>query len=489
MYDHTKQYRCTIIRGKSQKEMDDLLPAYALVIDEICPCPEDDFDTLFNNAFQRFLPESDRIKKTLDNHRTEISGKLFGMYYRSEDGMVYESQRTLKYLEDNDQPAFFKDVCYKMQFPNGMDSSRTLQLRVDEEINIRPNSFVLKVLELASAARQPITVKDVGYYILNSLDVLQGKASPYEVLEAIVQDHKAGLQREVKAYDEAGKPKASSYTMQHIREQLNYLELANLIRITDDKRVVLNPNESDAIELFTKEFDKAPEFDVYSYDLSDLDVRKQFQLDWDAYFARLSVYASEFKTLSDAIKFEPEKTDSDENGTENADAQKEKPKKASMNLTEFGDEGEALIYEYEKARVAAFNARLANKVLSLGKTKGIGYDIQSVIAVPGDEAEFVKYIEVKSTKRLTCPDLNDPLWMDTLNVTRNEYVAAHQHKDYYSIYRVFFTRDGVSVFVIDNVAEKIKDGRIQATPMTYRVDYSSSAVNSMIPLKGEEVNV
>ena len=35
MYDHTKQYRCTIIRGKSQKEMDDMLPAYAKVIDEI----------------------------------------------------------------------------------------------------------------------------------------------------------------------------------------------------------------------------------------------------------------------------------------------------------------------------------------------------------------------------------------------------------------------------------------------------------------------
>ena len=99
---------------------------------------------------------------------------------------------------------------------------------------------------------------------MNSLDVLQGKANPYEVLEAIVEDHKNGLQREIKAYDEDGKPKASSYTMQHIREQLNYLELANLIRITDDKRVVLNPNEMDTIKLFTQEFDKAPEFDVYS---------------------------------------------------------------------------------------------------------------------------------------------------------------------------------------------------------------------------------
>lgn len=124
-------------------------------------------------------------------------------------------------------------------------------------------------------------------------------------------------------------------------------------------------------------------------------------------------------------------------------------------------------------------------MLSLGKTKGIGYDIQSVIAEPGDEAEFVKYIEVKSTKRLTCPDLNDTLWIDTLNVTRNEWIAARQHRGYYAIYRVFFTRQGVSVFVIDNVADKIDDGRIQAIPMTYRFDFSSNSVDRLILIRKE----
>lgn len=99
MYDHTRQYRCTIIRGKSQKEMDDFLPAYAKVIDEVCPCAASDFESLFNNAFMRYLPESERVKKTLDNHRTEISGKLFGMYFFSEDGKVYESERTQNFLK------------------------------------------------------------------------------------------------------------------------------------------------------------------------------------------------------------------------------------------------------------------------------------------------------------------------------------------------------------------------------------------------------
>ena len=152
----------------------------------------------------------------------------------------------------------------------------------------------------------------------------------------------------------------------------------------------------------------------------------------------------------------------------------------ATNLTEFGDEGEQIVYEYEKKRVASFNQRLANKVLSLGKTRGLGYDIQSVIAEPGDMAEFVKYIEVKSTKRLTCPDINDDLWIDTLNITRIEWVAAQQHRDFYSIFRVYFTRDGISMFVLKNPMQKYQEGKLQATPMTYRVDFSNVAVDAVI---------
>ena len=70
------------------------------------------------------------------------------------------------------------------------------------------------------------------------------------------------------------------------------------------------------------------------------------------------------------------------------------------------------------------------------------------------DGEFVKYIEVKSTKRLTCPDVNDELWIDTLNITRNEWVAAQQHRDFYSIFRVYFTRDGIHMFILKNPMQK-----------------------------------
>ena len=446
--------------------MDDFLPAYAKVINEICPCKADDFEQLFNNAFMRYLPESDRIKKTLDNHRTEISGKLFGMYYFSSDGMVFESERTQKFLEDNDQPAFFKDVCYKMQFPNGMQKvSPTVMERVADGISIRPNAFLMKLLLIAKTANVEVTKKDIGYYVLNSLDVLQGKANPYEVLDAISQDKKLGIQRDIQIPD-----KADSYCWQHINEQINYLELANLIRITEDRKVYLNPNETEAIELFAQDWDKQPEFDVYSFDLSTSQKRKEFQYAWGEYFGRVSTCVDKFATSAASLVVDITDT------SKPVDKKEHK----GTNLTEFGDEGEQIVYDYEKKRVSAFSQRLANKVLSLGRTKGLGYDIQSVIAEPGDMAEFVKYIEVKSTKRLTCPDVNDTLWVDTLNITRNEWVAAQQHGKFYSIYRVYFTRDGIVMFVLKNVADKIEDGRMTIVPMTYRVDFSNSSVDAVI---------
>ena len=145
MYNGSNQYRCIIIRGKSQKEIDDMLPAYAKVIDDSTPCKIEEFPTKFNDLLAPYLDlsadkaEDKKKEKTLDNHRTEIAGKLFGMYYEDENGYVYASDRTKKFLKDNDQPAFFKDLCYKMQFPNGMQKPQKFKPLLDNKISIRHN--------------------------------------------------------------------------------------------------------------------------------------------------------------------------------------------------------------------------------------------------------------------------------------------------------------------------------------------------------------
>lgn len=446
------QFRCEIIRGRA---LDSILPTYAKLIEELCPCTKADFDILFNQKMAAILPKN-TSKKALNNHRTEIAGKLFGMYYKDETGIVHPSERTMKLLADNDQPAFFKDIVFKFQFPNGMNTKNKVNEMKDAGIRIRQFPFILRLLLLAQIEGVSISKKDIGYYVLNSLQVLQGIITPDTVLSKIKEEREAGIIRKINSPG-----KAPSYDIQHINEQLKLLELANLVKI-DDGTMVLNMKEQKAITYISSYWDKPIPFNSYGYDLLIKKENKSFYSDWEMYYSKLSDNSTAFDTSADSLGIQTPTGDS------------------GVNTVEIGDEGELFVLKYEKDRVGQYNPRLVGKVIHLGKTKGLGYDIQSVVAEPGESEEFVKYIEVKSTKRVTAPDINDPIWIDTVNMTRTEWIAATQHKDSYFIYRVYFTQGAVIVYVIDNVFKKHQEGILRSVPLNYRVDFDNRSVDKVI---------
>lgn len=464
MYDHRKQLRCAIIRARAISDVDNLLPKYATVIDNLCPCTKAEFEEGFNNAFREYAiskakdkSNKNAIRKTLDNHRTEVSGSLFGMHYEV-DGMVYSSERNKKFLDDNDQPAFFKDWLLKMQFPNGMQKSRTYLKMVEEKLYCHPYSVLLRVLECARKSDIVLLKQELGYYIFNSEDVLKGNATADEVFDQIMNDKKMGIPpRKIVIPD----GESTSYD-QHVGDQLKYLQLANLIYI-DGQEVKINPHEMKSINRFIDLIGKPLEFNVYQYDLSSVENRKRFETDWAIYYSQLSKCVDDLATPVESLLPPSDK--------------ETKEPKHTTNKIELGDEGEEYVLKLEKERVSKFNARLVNKVIGLGKTKGLGYDIQSVVAESGEFSEFVKYIEVKSTKRVTAPDLKDEVWTDAINITRNEWIAAMQHKEFYSIYRVYFTRGGVVIYVINNPYQKKIDNIIDVVPLTYRVDFQNNSID------------
>lgn len=466
MYDIRKQYRCDIIRGKAQSQLEDMLPAYAKVINDICPIEKDEFEEAFNKNLIHYLPSSSRGKKTLDNHRTEIAGKLFGMYVNSSDGKVYCSERTRKFLSDGDIPAFFKDICYKMQFPNVMQKINTVSQRLNDGINIRANCYLIKILEEAEKRDIKLTKRDVGVYILNSLDVLQLKASVFEVLDFIENDKNSGTYREIEGEE------ADSKKYQHINEQLNYLELANLIFIDGKKIVHLNHKEQKTIDLFSQGWNSEPLFKFDKSDVSDSEHFKNLQFKWNEYYGRLSDVANSFETKIGSLSI----GDTQDVGY-----------RIFGSTVELGDEGEAFVFKYEKDRVAKYNPRLTNKVILFGKQKGLGYDIQSVMAIDNDDideyAEMGKYIEVKATRRITPPNIQDVEWYDSVNITRNEWIAATEKKDFYFIYRVFFTRSGVFIYTIQNPYQKKTDKLISVIPLTYRIEVDKNSIDEVIDIK------
>lgn len=459
-YNPLNQYRCTIIRGKSQTEMEDFLPFYAQMIHSFCPCTKVEFQhrcfskmgkQLFGSADFDNLPYSNQ--KTIKNHVTEIAGKLLGLYYIDVEDYVYETEACEFLLEKNDYPAFFKNLCANLQFPNGSQKINTILNRIENKINIKPLCFVVSLLEYArnQEVNKLLTKQEIGFYVLNNLDVLQGKVSVKDVYNHIMNDRTNKIKRE---------RLSGSREWQHIKEQFNLLDLSN-VTSSDDTFIWLNNSESEAIKLFILK-NSEPLFDMYNYDYSNDESKKQMYSNWGRYYGKMD---NRFRDIETNFEQDIVGVVVKERGA------------VGLTTVELGDQGEALVYKLECERVRAYKGRLVNKVLLLGKTKGLGYDISSIEADENPQKpEFARYIEVKSTKRSTEPSFDSPTWNDTLNLTSKEWIAAEQYKEYYNIYRVYFTKNKTIIVRIQNPFKLAEENKIDVFPTIYQMNFNSSVI-------------
>lgn len=460
-YEPTHQYRCTIVRGRSQNLMEDMLPIYAEIVHQLCPCEKSEFvkgarkrlaKVLFGVDSYDKLPSGNQ--KTVNNHLTETAGTLLCLYFysfeeESKTEYAYESMSCKFILERNDNPAFFKNLCLNMQFPNAAKKKVGVTQDVEKKLGVRQLCFVVALMYYSQnqPEKELLTKQEIGFYVLNNLDVLQGKATPKEVYCRIMQDRKDKIKR----------PKLQGeHEWQHIQEQINLLELANIVE-QNSKHVWLNRDETAAIQVFL-DFQKKDLFDVSTY---SIDTAKEFNYlvsEWRQYYGSVN---KEIETLQ--THFATTIT------IDNYDSQ-HAHSGATQSTVDLGDEGEALVYKLEKERVRQYKERLVNKVLLLGKTKGLGYDISSLEANENpDKPEFARYIEVKSTKRVTEPSFNKD-WIDSLNITAKEWVAAEQYGDYYNIYRVYFTKTKTIIVRIQNPYKKFQEKGLEVYPTIYQMN-------------------
>lgn len=466
-YNPENQYRCTIIRGKSQTEMEDLLPLYANIVHKYCPCNENAFrKSAFSDlSFALFHVKdynllSDNNLKTVKNHYTEIMGVLLNLFYpvydeETREVIIHESESCRFLIEHSDYPMFFKNLCLNFQFPNGEKKATVIKEEIDLGIKLKPFSFVIQLLYIAQENGQQLSKQEIGYYALNNIDVLRGNVSATTVYNQIVRDRAKGIKR----------PKLSgSNEWQHIKEQFNLLELANLIE-HDSVYIWLNTNERNTIALFINSL-ASPFFDIQAYDLSTIDGRKSMLYKWKEYNGRFDNRLLSMDVSPLAI-----------NSTDNL----HKSKTAIKSTTDLGDEGEAFVFRLEQERVRAYKERLVNKVLLLGKTKGLGYDITSIEADENPDCpEFARYIEVKTTKRTTRPSFNQQ-WADTINITRKEWIAAEQFGSAYNIYRIYFTKFEIIVVRIHNPFALSQTGKIDVVPTIYQMDFGADVIETRFP--------
>lgn len=462
------QFRCDFIRGKSISQMEDYLSVYVNILNDICPISADDFaktfDTRFAQIFHISLDDAPSMK-VVHNHRTENVTKILGLIYRFND-VIYLSERTKKYLVDNDQPALFKSVCFQFQQPNGAQTINAFREKFEAGIFIRPFHFIIKLLKIAYEHDIRLTKDDLYYYVLNCLQTLQGRVSPEVVFEKILLERAEGKLRKVEIV------KNAAWTFQHMREQLDYLELANLIRM-DRYSIYLNMRELKVINVFIEELNKPLRNNPLVYDLDQPKIFKVIEEDWLYYMGTSpEIDLTIFNTSATA--FDNQNAD-DKDTVINAES-----------TVDLGDCGEAFIMKFEKEIVAEFNRRLVNKVNHLGRTHGLGYDITSIEANRAenrDEKEMIRYIEVKTTLRVSPPN---PNFEDSLNLTRNEWVAAEQQKEHYYIYRLYFTNSGPYLYILKNPYKKNEEGTIYVTPTSYRLEYAMTVVDETVTFNEAE---
>lgn len=455
-YNPHNQFRCTIIRGKAQKEIEDYIPLYCNLISSICPCEVKEFEAVFNNEFslhlygRLFAEETKAHKKVIVNHRTEIAGKLYSLYY-FEENHVIESPLCKLFIETGNIPALFKSLCLNFQFPNGSQKlQQTVKKNICAGLRLRPYHFILQLLEHARRKKVDLSAKDVGIYVLNSYDVLQGKVSPKEVLNYILRDRANNTLPYLL--------KGTSKDFQHIREQLNFLVLANLISINGgEKKITLNTSEP-ILKVFLNEPYNEIWEDVYtSYDAANDHVSPTLESAWMKYASTIRCK----KQLLTQMSFEYV------GGKE----------LRTYSTQEIGDEGELVVVDYEKNRLVRLGIENPD-VKWVGKKRGIGYDVES-----SKSSDECRYIEVKATTRITNPDIKSINWLIKFAITRNEFYAAERYKDKFYIYIVFLSARNKSLFVIQNPYKKFKDGTLELSAPKYDAKISAEHVDAKIILQ------
>lgn len=441
-----EQRRTVIIRGRGQTEMDTLLPIFGTLVERNTPTNSEEFDEKMIAGISQIFPTQTR--KTHRNYLTEIIGQLFSMYYE-ENGVVKIAPLTLKLLNDNDQPAFFKALVSKLQFPNPSAKKHKYDEEVEDGLGVRPLVLVLEVLRCAERHQERLTFDELAYFVLNSREALKGGISAESIYRDIFR---------LRAIRGTTPDFVGSNARQHIKEALNLLILANLIR-TDSHEYWINALENSTIEYICRASSGAHLFRIRNATES----HEEFQQFWKKYLTEISgEEASNFETSISALgTLSPERLVDTRQGKKPAD---------------IGREGELLVLEIEdKALEAAFPGK-GLKAIDYTAKRGIGFDIESIFHSELRNNGSPHYIEVKSTIRVTKPDLVNSDTPDGFTLTRSERQAMDAYRHLFSIYRVYIYSGGSVVHILRNPSELSEKKLIHLVPETWSAVYLPSVV-------------
>lgn len=437
------EFRVNFIRGRAQGILDSMLPLFASSLDSVCPTTSKGLTNELIVPLARFFPQA--TEKTLKNYATEIIGKLFGMVVHDDSGGCRISELTRKLLEDSDQPAFFKVLASRIQFPNPMNRMRSdFENDVHSGLHVRPLVLVLEVLrELGGKA----SYLELRTFVLANKNAYTNASTAIELAE-LIRECRASSTK----LPDPSQPNRP-WNHQHIKEMLGFLKLANLI--VEDTFEIYSLNDSEISSLSW--IFSTPSSDGMFRDLNPAEEYSEYQAEWSDWYGSIpaNVTESTFDTTLQGLDI------SEDELAPNMGA------RTAVNTQELGKQGEMLVFAWQFDLVSHSRPMDIRHVKDRSAERGIGFDIQSVWMDATKAGQF-RYIEVKTTKRSTRPELQ-PGQLDLVTLTSNEYRAARTHGDNFTLCRVYLFPGGFEVHTIDNPIQSGEMGDLIIEPASWSV--------------------
>ena len=441
-------------RSRFSRTFEDTLLILASRIVNIGMVAKEEFDTLLDRVIRETNTKSLK-PKTVANRRTEMI-RLFGLV-KYADGLSMPGERLAVLTQTQDIPHFFKSFCKRFQFPGGFLKADKVSEMVAAGVKFKPARYILRMFKIAQSRHGEFAVSaaEVAHFIFNDKRVTVQQEGPDMALDKILEARKNGE-----------KIDKTSDIIRYARDFLNYMVEANLLS-EYKKMYALNEREANAIKsiLADKEF-----FDGYSKVVRsdgsfDRDEYKKIDSEWMAWFADNGVGDDALQTPTAALVGENNFPDQWKKIKEMLE--RKDPSFRGAALKEIGDEGEKIAYEHEKDAVRKLHPTLVHMVRLVSSTAALGYDL---LSVKKEDGRRKKYIEIKTTKKNYESGMNIPF-----TISINEWSVAQQLGDDYFIYRVIISKEGVSIFSIQNPAKKSEDGSLSVEPVGYKVVYSGKS--------------
>jgi len=453
IYKTPKEYffRIHHIRPRFKNDVENVLFYMATEIAKLSPDKHNAFKEKLNNTIKLYPGNASKNIKTINNWRTEISS-LFGLI--EYDGEISKPGRIALLLADTqDLIEFFRYFLFYFQYPGGhLKPHETLEF-IKARIKFKPAKYLLQVMiegrKLSNDGKFGITKAEATHCIFNDLRVTRDGRTPEETAKLILANREKDF-----IYDQSGD------VVRYAGDILDYMELADLVKLRPNYQYYLNTTNFKTIHAFIKDdtWFKSYESLYGKPDLQLADVVST-QHEWFHYVNnKLDSTIFEANILS-IIEEAGESTDDAEKSQFIKDilakirAARETEK--IVKTKEIGDIGEAIIIEHEKARLLIMERNdLVHLVKKIPESFAVGYDINSFEGI----GDIRRYIEVKTTIS------RGKLAPKNFHMTSSEWSAANTLRKTYYVYRLMISANDIGLFLIQDPVGKYKSDLIDMVP-------------------------